>query len=46
MDFHHCKDLPVWAQILVDCDAKANRDTEGLAEPSEDLAVPDENVAA
>ncbi len=46
MDFHNCKDLPVWAQILVNSAPEGKHDHAPESDLGDELQVPDQDAAA
>jgi len=46
MDYHNCKDLPLWAQILVDSAPNAEHEREAGTEFPVETVVQERDVAA
>ena len=46
MDYHNCKDLPLWAQILVNTSPDAKPERDAGIDLAEETAISDREVAA
>ncbi len=46
MDYHNCKDLPLWAQILVTSNSESRPDLDREVEVPEKSIILDKDIAA